>query len=327
MKIAVFGAGAIGSHLGGVLARHGVDISLIARGPHLEAMRQNGLSLTVRDETFVTHPRVTDDPSTLDAQDYVFVTLKSQQAPAAVDAMLPLLGPDTAVLTAMNGVPWWYFYGVEGPYANRRVDAVDPGGTQWDRIGPERALGCITYVASEVKAPGAVWSGGNLRYYIGEPDGSASARCTRLCDLINEAGLETVMRPDIRRDLWIKIMGNVAYGPVSALTMGTGGPMVNDPDVEALLRRMMAEALDVARALGSDPRASIDDRIENTRNVDPQHKLSMMQDLERGRPMEIEPTIGATVELARLAGVATPTIDTVLALIRLRARLAGLLPG
>ncbi len=327
MKITVFGAGAIGGNLGALLNRQGYDVSLIARDAHLEAMREKGLKLITGDRQFVTHPNVTDDPSTLGPQDYVVVSLKSHQAPGVVDAMQPLLGPDTTVATAMNGIPWWYFYKLAGPWENYQVKAVDPDGKQWNGIGPERAIGCITYVASEVIEPGVVRSGGGFRYQIGEPDGSESARCLRFQEAVEASGIKCQIRPEIRKDIWIKLMGNMAYNPTSALTLAHAGAMVDDSAMEALLRRLMTEVISIGTALGADPEASIDARIDGTRKGAAFHKTSMLQDLERNRPMEIAPIVGAAAELAELAGVETPTIDTVLALVGLRAQMSGLLPG
>lgn len=327
MKITVFGAGAIGGHLGAVLSRHGAEVSLVARGEHLEAMRSRGLQLVTEDETFVTHPIVTDDPTTLGPQDVVVLSLKSHQAPGAVAALQPLLGPNTTVANAMNGVPWWYFYALPGPWENYRVKSVDPTGSLWEGIGPERAIGCITYVASEVIEPGVIRAGGGMRYVIGEPNGTRSERCERLRALIAPCGIEVQVQTDIRSDIWVKLMGNVALNPVSALTLAPGGSMIDDPGTESILRRMMSEVMAVGRALGSEPTASIDARIEGVRHGARTHKTSMLQDLERQRLMEIDPIIGAAAELAHLAKVDTPTIDTVLALVRLRARMSGLLPG
>lgn len=326
MKITIFGAGAIGGHLGALLSRNEVDVSLIARGAHLEAMRDKGLKVTMQGDSFVTRPRVTDDPSTLGLQDYVVVSLKSHQAPGVVDAMQPLLGPDTTVVTAMNGVPWWYFYKLAGAHEDYQIKAVDPDGKQWNGIGPQRTIGCITYVASEVTAPGEIESGGQMRYYIGEPDNSESGRAKRFQAMVDKTAIDAQLRTDLRRDIWVKIMGNAAYNPISALTMGTMGDMVNDPGVEDILRKVMAEVVAVGRGLGAEPNASIEERIVGTRHGAASHKSSMLQDLERSRMMEINPIVGAVAEVGKLAGVDTPTIDTVLALVKLRARLAGLLP-
>ena len=327
MKITIYGAGAIGGHLGSMMFRQGYDVSLIARGPHLEAMRENGLRQITREEDFVVHPRVTDDPSTLGPQDYVVMSLKSYQAPAAVEEMRPLLGPDTTVATAMNGIPWWYFYKLPGEWENYRVKSVDPEGKQWDGIGPKRAIGCITYVASEVIEPGVVSSTGtSFRYQIGEPDGSESERCKCFQDAVEASGIKCRIRREIRKDIWVKIMGNVAYNPTSALTLAHTGAMVDDSRMDRLIRHLMAEVISIGKALGADPGDQIDARIKSTREGAGFHKTSMLQDLQRGRPMEILPIIGAAAELGKLVGVGTPTIDVVLALVMMRAKMTGQLP-
>ena len=326
MKITVFGAGAIGGHLGAVLSREGADVSLVARGAHLDAMRENGLTLATETGSFTVRPRVTDDPATLGPQDYVVLSLKSHQAPGAVSAIRPLLGPNTTVANAMNGVPWWYFYALPGPWENYQVKSVDPDGALWNGIGPKRAIGCITYVASEVVEPGVIKAGGGMRYEIGEPDGTMSRRCEQLRALIAPCGIDVQIRRDIRKDIWTKLMGNVALNPVSALTLAPGGAMVDDPQVQQVIRNLMSEVISISRALGSEPAASIEARIAGVQQGARAHKTSMLQDLERKRMMEIDPIIGAAAELAALAGVATPTIDTVLALVRLRARMSELLP-
>lgn len=328
MKIAIYGAGAIGGHLGAMLSRAGYDVSLIARGPHMEAMRANGLKQIIRDEEFITYPRVTDDPSNLGPQDYVVMSVKSYQAPGVVEAMQPLLGPDTTVATAMNGIPWWYFYKLSGKWENYRVKSVDPEDRQWNQIGPERAIGCITYVASEVVEPAVIKTASpSFQYQIGEPDGSTSTRCKRFKEIIETSGITCQIRSDIRKDIWIKVMGNVAYNPTSALTLAHTGAMIDDSQMATLLRRLMAEVISVGVALGADPGSGIDERLKTTRERAALHKTSMLQDLERGRSMEIMPIVAATAELAQLTGVNTPIIETVLALIKLRAKMTGQLPN
>ena len=242
--------------------------------------------------------------------------------------MQPLLGENTTVATAMNGIPWWYFYKLPGQWENHRITSVDPEGKQWMSIMPERAIGCITYVASEVIEPGVVKTiSPSYQYQIGEPDGSESLRCKTLQRMIVSAGINCDIRPSIRRDIWIKVMGNVAYNPTSALTVAHTGAMLDDPSMEQVLRKLMAEVLAVGKALGANPEDRIDARLNTTRERAADHKTSMLQDLERGRSLEIMPIIGATSELAQLVNVETPTIDTVLALVRLRAKMTGQLPN
>ena len=328
MKIAIYGAGAIGGHLGAMLSRSGIDVGLIARGEHLEAMRKNGLRQILKDEEFTVYPTVTDNPDELGAQDYVILTLKSYQAPDVVNDMQPLLGAHTTVATAMNGIPWWYFYRYPGKLENYKITTVDPQNKQWDRIGAERAIGCITYVASEVIEPGFIkTSSSSFHYQIGEPDGSVSQRCTILKEVLERAGINCQIRPEIRKDIWTKVMGNVAYNPTSALTLAHTGAMIEDPDMRLVLRQLMLEVISVGKALDADPGDQIDRRMKASLERAAFHKTSMLQDLERGRYMEILPIVGAAAELAKLCNIRTPTIDTILALVKLRAQMTGQLPN
>ena len=328
MKIAIYGAGAIGGHLGAMLSRSGINVGLIARGEHLEAMRKNGLRQILKDEEFTVYPTVTDNPDELGAQDYVILTLKSYQAPDVVNDMQPLLGAHTTVATAMNGIPWWYFYRYPGKLENYKITTVDPQNKQWDRIGAERAIGCITYVASEVIEPGFIkTSSSSFLYQIGEPDGSVSQRCTILKEVLERAGINCQIRPEIRKDIWTKVMGNVAYNPTSALTLAHTGAMIEDPDMRLVLRQLMLEVISVGKALDADPGDQIDRRMKASLERAAFHKTSMLQDLERGRYMEILPIVGAAAELAKLCNVKTPTIDTILALVKLRAQMTGQLPN
>ena len=328
MKIAIYGAGAIGGHLGAMLSRSGISVSLIARGEHLEAMRKNGLRQILKDDEFTVYPTVTDNPDELGPQDYVILTLKSYQAPDVVNDMQPLLGLDTTVATAMNGIPWWYFYRHPGELENYRITTVDPQNKQWDQIGAERAIGCITYVASEVAEPGTIkTSSSSFNYQIGEPDGSVSERCTKLKEVLDSAGIQCQIRPEIRKDIWTKVMGNVAYNPTSALTLAHTGAMIDDPDMRVVLRQLMLEVISVGKALNADPGDQIDKRMTASLERAAFHKTSMLQDLERGRYMEILPIVGAVAELAKLCNIQTPCIDTILALVKLRAQMTGQLPN
>ena len=326
MKIAIFGAGAMGGYIGALLARAGVDVTLIARGPHLEAMRAKGLKLLMGGEEIVTRPFCTDDAAKAGPQDYVLITLKAHSVPAAVERMRPLFGPDTAVVTGSNGIPWWYFYKLPGPWENARLQSVDPGGRQWDGIGPERAIGTVLWQACEVIEPGVVRHEYGERMPVGEPDGSRSERVMRLSKALIAAGLKGPVRPQIRNEIWMKLWGNLSFNPVSALTHATLEAMARDPGTRTVIARMMQEAQSVGEKLGIQFAMGIEERIKTAEAVGA-HKTSMLQDLEIGRPMEIEPLVGVVAELGRLVGVPTPTIDTVYALVVQRAKVAGCYPG
>ena len=326
MKIAIYGAGAMGGYIGALLARAGVDVTLIARGPHLEAMQAKGLTLLMGGEAIITRPFCTDDPAKAGPQDYVLVTLKAHSVPTAVPRMRPLLGPDTAVVTGSNGIPWWYFYKLPGPWENARLDSVDPGARQWDGIGPERAIGTVLWQACEVVEPGVVRHEYGERMPVGEPDGSRSERVMRLSKALIAAGLKAPVRPQIRNEIWMKLWGNMSFNPVSALTHATLETMARDPGTRAVIARIMQEGQAVGERLGVQFAMGIDERIKTAEAVGA-HKTSMLQDLEVGRPMEIEPLVGVVAELGRLVGVPTPTIDTVHALVVQRARQAGCYPG
>ncbi len=322
MRICIYGAGAIGGLLGAELALAGADVTLIARGPHLAAMRRGGLALIRNGKTRIAHPACTDDPAAVGPQDYVVVTLKAHSVPAAVDAMEPLLEPDTAVVTAVNGMPWWYFYGLEGPYEDHRLGSVDPGGAQWDRLGPQRAIGCVVYPAAEVIEPGVVRHTEGDRFTLGEPNASHSERVARLSKALIAADFKAPVRTRIRDEIWLKLWGNLSFNPISVLTGATLEDICTDPGTRAVARDMMVEAQAIAEELGVRFAVDVDRRIEGAAAVGA-HKTSMLQDLERGRPMEIDAILGVVQELGGLTGKATPTIDSVLALVRRRAEIAG----
>ncbi len=326
MRICVFGAGAIGGYLAAKLAStQENEVSLVARGAHLEAIRSRGLVLIEGEQRLLAHPKATADAGELGPQDYVIVTLKAHQVPAAVPAIESLLGPETAIVWAINGVPWWYFFGLEGPWRDRRLESVDPGGVIWDRLRPERAIGCVVYPAAEVDEPGVVRLVEGDRFSLGEPDGSKSARVERLARALMAAGLKAPIRPKIRDEIWVKLWGNLAFNPISALTRATLDVICADPGTRAVARAMMLEAQEVAEKLGVRFAIDVDKRIAGAAAVGA-HKTSMLQDLERGRPMEIDALVTAVLELARLVEVPTPTIATVHALVTLTGRVAGCYP-
>jgi 2-dehydropantoate 2-reductase len=325
MKICIFGAGAIGGLVGARLAIKGdAEVGLIARGPHLAAMRERGLCL--KSEAGVTTIKVTatSDPAELGPQDYVFLALKAHSIPGILDRIKPLLGPDTAVITAQNGVPWWYFYKHGGEYEGRRIEAVDPGGRIWQAIGPERAIGCVVHPAAEIEAPGIIRHVDGDRLPLGEPSGEKTERIAKLAGILVAAGLRAPIRPQIRAEIWVKLWGNVSFNPISALTGATLEQICGDQNVRQVARAMMVEAQAIAEALGIKFAINVDKRIAGAAAVGA-HKTSMLQDLELGRPMEIDALVTAVQELGRMTGQPTPTIDIVLALVRQRAKLAGCL--
>jgi 2-dehydropantoate 2-reductase len=326
MKIAIYGAGAIGGYMGVQLALGGNDVTLIARGAHLEAMRANGLKLLIDgEERVATNCLFTNDPKEAGPQNAVIVALKSHQAYEATDQMKPLLGPDTMVVTAQNGVPWWYFYKLEGPYENHRLESVDPGGLQWNGLGPERAVGCVVYPATHIKAPGVVEHTYGNKFTLGEPDGSMSERCKQLSAAMEASGLRAPIRDNIRDDIWKKLWGNLCFNPISALTGATLDIVATDIQTRILARHMMTEAQEIGERLGVDFRIDIHKRINGAAEVGA-HKTSMLQDLEAGKPMEIDALVTAVQEMGRLTSTPTPFLDAVLGLIQQRGRVLGVYP-
>jgi 2-dehydropantoate 2-reductase len=325
MKLAIFGAGAIGGYMGARLAdKDDVDVTLIARGPHLAAMQQDGLRLIEEDGSeLVTHPNVVADTRDAGPQDYVVLAVKAHSIPPALDAIAPLIGPETAVVTAQNGVPWWYFHGIEGPHAERRLETVDPGGRIWETIGPERVIGCVVYPACEIEAPGVIrHDDAENRFSLGEPDGSRSERASALAKALIDAGLRAPLRNRIRGEIWVKLWGNVALNPLSALTRATLAQICNEPATRAFARDVMLEVQAVAEALGETMVVDVDARLNGAAEVG-EHKTSMLQDLELGRPMEVDAVVTAVVELARVTQTETPYLDALDGMIRLLVRAQG----
>ena len=323
MKVCIFGAGAIGGYMGVKLAKAGADVSLVARGPHLAAMQEKGLTLIEEGETTTVPVTASDDPAALGVQDYVIVTLKAHSVPPVVSKMAPLIGPNTTIVSGVNGVPWWYFHKLEGPHEGTRLQSVDPGNVQWDGFGPDRVLGCVVYPAAEVIEPGVIKHIEGNRFSLGEPDGSKSERALALSKILSNAGLKAPVRPKLRDEIWVKLWGNLSFNPISALTHATLDVLCTDEGTRAVARNMMVEAQEIAERLGVKFPIDVDRRIAGGAAVGA-HRTSMLQDLDQKRPMEIDALVASVQELGRVTDVATPTIDTVLGLIRLRARTAGL---
>jgi 2-dehydropantoate 2-reductase len=323
MKICIFGAGAIGGYMGAKLAQAGADVSLVARGPHLKAMREDGLRLIEESGETTVKVTASDDAADLGPQDYVIVTLKAHSVPPVVSKMQPLIGENTTIVSGVNGVPWWYFHKIGGPLEGTRLETVDPGNAQWDGFGPDRVLGCVVYPAAEVIAPGVVKHIEGNRFSLGEPDGSKSERALTLSKALADAGLRAPVRPKIRDEIWVKLWGNLSFNPISALTHATLDVLCTDPGTREVARNMMLEAQAIAEKLGVKFPIDVDRRIQGGADVGA-HRTSMLQDLDQGRPMEIDALVGSVKELGRVTETPTPTIDTVLALVALRGKMAGL---
>jgi 2-dehydropantoate 2-reductase len=324
MKICIFGAGAIGGYMAAKLVQAGADVSIVARGPHLAAMQDKGLTLIEEGRDPITLPvRASASAADLGPQDYVILTLKAHSVPPVVGAMQPLFGPDTTLVHGVNGVPWWYFHKHGGPLEGTRLHSVDPGDVQWNGFGPDRVLGCVVYPAAEVSEPGTIHHIEGNRFSLGEPDGSKSDRAIALSQALQAAGLKAPVRPRLRDEIWIKLWGNLSFNPISALTHATLDVLCTDPGTREVARRMMIEAQEIAEKLGVTFPIDVERRIDGGAAVGA-HRTSMLQDLAAGRPMEIDALIGSVQELGRLTNTPTPTVDTVLALITLRGRVAGL---
>ncbi len=325
MKVCIFGAGAIGAHIGVLMKLAGIDVSVIARGANLEAIQANGLKLISNGEEKIARMPATSNAAELGHQDYVIITLKSHQAWESVHHMPPLLGPNTAVVTAQNGIPWWYFHGLDGKFADMQIDSVDPQGRQWATIGPQRAIGCTVYPAAEIIAPGVINHTYGDRYNLGEPNRQITPRVTALAQAFEAAGLKSKVYDDIRDDIWLKLWGNLCFNPISALTHATLDVVATDPGTRAVARAMMGEAETLARKMGVDFRVDIERRINGAAAVGA-HRTSMLQDLDKKRPLELDALLTSVQEMGRLVEVPTPTIDIVLALTQQMGRVAGVYP-
>ena len=322
MRICIYGAGAIGGYLGAQLALAGLDVSLIARGAHLAAMQAHGVKLLIDGEERVARPVCMDDPAELGPQDYVFITLKAPSVPGVLEKMQPLLGADTAVVTAVNGIPWWYFYQLAGPWQDHQLRSIDPDGKQWQLIGPERAIGCVVYPAAEVIEPGVIRHVNGNRFSLGEPDGTKTERVAQLSRVLQQAGFKAPIRNQIRNEIWVKLWGNLSFNPISVLTHATLDVIASDPGTRRIVEAMMLEARQIGEQLGARFGIDVEQRIDGAGAVGA-HKTSMLQDLERGRTMEIDALLTVVQEMGRLVDVRTPVIDVVLSLVQQRARTAG----
>ncbi|MFJ9081942.1 2-dehydropantoate 2-reductase [Streptomyces sp. NPDC102384] len=319
MKIAVVGAGAIGAYVGAALHRGGADVHLVARKDHLRAIQAEGVRVLSPRGDFTAHPHATDDPNEIGPVDYVFLGLKAHSYPSCGSLVAPLLGEHTALVAGQNGVPWWYFHKLTGPYEGRRIEAVDPGGATSKVLPPERAIGCVVYPATVIESPGVIRHLEGTRFSIGEPDGSLSRRCTDLSEAMVAGGLKCPVEQNLRDDIWIKLMGNAAFNPISALTRATMADMCRHPPTRAMVARVMEEILDIAARVGSTPEISIEKRLRGAEGVGA-HKTSMLQDLEAGKQLELDAIVTAVVEMADITGAEAPTLRAIHAATDLLAR-------
>ncbi|HEY1823408.1 MAG TPA: 2-dehydropantoate 2-reductase [Trebonia sp.] len=316
MKVAVVGAGAIGAYVGAALHRGGAEVHLLARGAHLAAMRERGVTVLSPRGDFHAHPHATDDPSEIGQVDIVFLGLKAYSYADAGPLLSPLLRPGTGVVAAQNGIPWWYFHGLPGPYQGRRVEAADPNGAVSAVIPPEAAIGCVVYCSAEIDSPGVIRHVEGTRFSIGEPDGTISARCTAFSQAMAAGGLKCPVEKDLRSDIWLKLLGNVAFNPVSVLTRATMDEIAEHPGTRQLVLNMMYETAEIAARLGSPPKISVERRFAGAAKVGA-HKTSMLMDFEAGKPLETDVLLKAPIELAHLVGVPAPTLELVHALVDL----------
>lgn len=319
MRVAVVGAGAIGAYVGAALARGGTEVALIARGAHLEAMRRDGVHVHSPRGDFSAAVTATDDPGQIGTVDYVVLGLKAQDYAGAGELIAPLLAPHTAVVPAQNGIPWWYFHGDGGPYEGRRIEAVDPAGAVSRVLDPARVIGCVVFSSTELKAPGVIRHLEGTRFTIGEPDGSVSPRATAFSEAMIAGALKCPVVADIRAELWLKLMGNAAFNPISALTRATMAQIARFAPTRRLAETIMRETLEIATRLGHRPEISIERRLDGAERVG-EHRTSMLQDLEAGKPLELAPLVDAVVELAELTAVEVPALRAVSAAVALLDR-------
>lgn len=316
MRIVIAGAGAIGGYIGARLTRAGADVVLFARGPHLRAMQDRGLEVISAEGDFSVRPQVASDLGSIGTADVVILGVKAHGLTTLVPALMPVLGPETAVLSTQNGIPWWYFQRHGGPHEGLHLERVDPGGVVASAIEPRRVVGSIAYFATEIAEPGVIRHTEGNRISLGEPDGTRSDRVRAIAEALGGAGLRCPITTRIRHEIWVKLLGNVAFNPISALTSATLERIARHPDVSQLVRAVMAETEAVAARLGIELPITIDQRIAGAERVGA-HKTSMLQDAEAGRPMEIEAVVGAVVELGERLDVPMPATRAIYACVKL----------
>ena len=320
MKFLIVGAGAVGAYIGAMMSRQGYDVTLHARGPHLCAMQEKGVRVISADDDFVAHPRLVADLKDAGPMDVVFLCVKAHGLPPLAAQLAPVLGPETAVVSTQNGIPWWYFQNDGGPLAGTRLERVDPGGVVSQAIEARRVIGSLIYFSTEIIEPGVVKHNEGTRMSLGEPDGSRSERIKKIAEALIASGLRAPVTTHLRNEIWVKILGNVAFNPISALTGATLAQMLTNPETTNLVRNIMQETEALTEKLGVKMQVSIEQRMAGAAKVG-EHKTSMLQDFEAGRPIELEAVVGAVVELGERLNIPMPHTRSVYACTKLLAQI------
>ena len=311
MKICIVGAGATGGYLGFKLINAGFDVSLVARGTHLKAMKHSGLTVIENDKEISCFPKCSESMSDLGKMDYIFITLKAYSIPGLVNEISTMFKENTAVITAYNGIPWWYFFNIEGPFKNYRIKCIDPNNIQWNTITPERIIGCVVYPATEIIEPGVIKHIEGNRFSLGEPEGKQTERILKISKALVKAGIKAPIRSNLREEIWIKLIGNLAFNPLSVITGKTLDILASENEYRTIAYDAMEEASLIINQLGIKLKISIDQRIEGAAKVGA-HKTSMLQDYEKGKELELDSLVVSIKEIGNLLGIKTPTIDKIL---------------
>ena len=311
MKICIVGAGATGGYLGVKLINAGFDVSLVARGAHLTAMKKKGLTLIENDKEITCSPKCSDSMKELGKMDFIFITLKAYSINGLVEEISTMFDENTSVISAYNGIPWWYFFGAEGQFKNYRIKCIDPENIQWNVITPERIIGCVVYPATEIIEPGVIKHIEGNRFSLGEPNGAQTERISRISKAMARADLKAPVRKNIRQEIWMKLIGNLAFNPLSVITEETLDVLLLNEENKKTAYEAMKEATSIMDKLNVLMNISIDQRIEGAAKVG-SHKTSMLQDYERGKELELDALVVAVKEIADLLGIKTPTIDRIL---------------
>ena len=311
MKICIVGAGATGGYLGFKLINAGFDVSLVARGTHLKAMKHSGLTVIENDKEISCFPKCSESMSDLGKMDYIFITLKAYSIPGLVNEISTMFKENTAVITAYNGIPWWYFFNIEGPFKNYRIKCIDPNNIQWNTITPERIIGCVVYPATEIIEPGVIKHIEGNRFSLGEPEGMQTERILTISKALVKAGIKAPIRSNLREEIWIKLIGNLAFNPLSVITGKTLDILASENEYRTIAYDAMEEASLIINQLGIKLKISIDQRIEGAAKVGA-HKTSMLQDYEKGKELELDSLVVSIKEIGNQLGIKTPTIDKIL---------------